>query len=142
MINHLLFNYHINYPFVFDKLAETARQNPIFVTGKSLVLPVGANRIDSPDGYEEIYIPNEGNKPPPEVLARFPRINIRRVLTEHLSSNIYRFPRPNKVFWLAKVDFFNGDSVLYFFSNLGRDIDLFLFYRIPYELFSKFHHVQ
>ena len=66
---------HVNYPFVFDKLAESARQNPIFVTGKSLVLPIGADRKDSSE-YEEIYIPNEGNKPPPEVLARFPRINI------------------------------------------------------------------
>ena len=37
----------VNYPFVFDKLAETARQNPIFVTGKSLVLPVGAERKDT-----------------------------------------------------------------------------------------------
>ena len=65
----------IQYPFVFDKLAETARQNPIFVTGKSLVLPVGAQRVDR-EYYEEIYLPNEGTEPPREVTSRFPRIPI------------------------------------------------------------------
>lgn len=65
----------VQYPFVFDKLAETARQNPIFVTGKSLVLPVGAQRVDR-EYYEEIYLPNEGTEPPREVTSRFPRIPI------------------------------------------------------------------
>ena len=36
------------YPFVFDKMIETARQNPIFVQGRSLVLPPGAIRKVSP----------------------------------------------------------------------------------------------
>ena len=66
---------HTNYPFVFDKLAETARQNPIFVTGKSLVLPVGAERIDR-SNYEEIFLKNEGNRPPQAVLDKYPRIPI------------------------------------------------------------------
>lgn len=65
----------VNYPFVFDKLAETARQNPIFVTGKSLVLPVGAERKDT-QFYEQISIPNEGNQLPPHVAKKFPKIPI------------------------------------------------------------------
>ena len=68
----------VQYPFVFDKLAETARQNPIFVTGKSLVLPVGAQRTDR-EYYEEIYLPNEGSEPPREVKNRFPRIPINEL---------------------------------------------------------------
>ena len=65
----------VKLPFVFDKLAETARQNPIFVTGKSLVLPVGAERKDLHD-YEQISIPNEGDQLPIEVKNRYSRIPI------------------------------------------------------------------
>ena len=65
----------MDYPFVFDKLAETARQNPIFVTGKSLVLPVNAVRKDLP-AYEEISIPNEGNQLPDHVAKKYPKIPI------------------------------------------------------------------
>merc|ERR1711892_175711 len=68
----------VQYPFVFDKLAETARQTPIFVTGKSLILPVGAQRTDRED-YEEIFLPNEGSEPPREVKARFPLIPINKL---------------------------------------------------------------
>lgn len=66
------------YKFVFDKMAEMASKNPIFITGKSLVLPQGTERFDKPE-YEEIKIPNEGNQLPPAVAKEYPRIPIAKL---------------------------------------------------------------